>query len=345
MNILIVGSKEIWAFENHYIKNLMDLNIKVSMYPAQNIFYKYYYKNLVNKLIHRAGLSKIYDNINKRLLKIVYENNYDIVWIFKGMEIFPDTITKIKDKGCKVVNFNPDNPFEYTFRGSGNKNVLNSIDKYDLHLCYKMSFKERIENEYHISAIWLPFGYEETEINLPDKYSEIKRVCFIGNPDGHRADIIEKLAAEDIPLDIYGHNWKKWIKPNKKYDINYYDAVYSNEFNKIAPLYRIQLNIFRPQNKDSHNMRTFEMPGLGCIMLAPHSKEHCILFKDKEEAFFYNDFNDLLNKSIEILNLTFDEAAVIRKNAIKRCVNSGYSYKNRAKEVVKIFNDILIPKI
>ena len=340
MNILIVGSNKIWAFENHYIKHLKSLCADVSSFPAHDIFYEYYYKNIFKKIIFRSGLSNIYKKINSLLIENVSKYKYDIVWIFKGMEIFPQTIEQIKRTGCKVVNFNPDHPFDFTFRGSGNKNVLNSISKYDLHLCYSIPVMERIKKEFKIPALWLPFGYEETEITLPDENSEIKRVCFIGNPDKHRAGMIKKLASAKTPIAVYGNNWKEWIKPNTKYNIKYHDAIYKDNFNKTAPLYRIQLNFFRPQNKDSHNMRTFEMPGLGCIMLAPDSNEHHILFKENEEAFFYKNFDDMLFQVKKIMKLDFDEAYKIRQNAIQRCQTSGYNYKTRAKDVTLYFKNI-----
>ncbi len=341
MNILIVGSNKVWAFENHYIKHLKTLGIKVDAFPAHDIFYDYYYKNNFNKILFRSGISNIYQRINKQLIDKVSQNKYDIVWIFKGMEIFPETIVRIKETGSKVVNFNPDHPFEYTFRGSGNKNVLKSIGKYDLHLCYSIPVMERIKTEYNIPAVWLPFGYEESIIHLPSPNSEINRVCFIGNPDDHRTALIKKLASSNIPIDLYGNNWNKWIKPNKKYDLKYHEAIYKDDFNKTASRYRVQLNFFRPQNEDSHNMRTFEMPGLGCIMLAPESKEHQLLFNENQETFFYKDFNDMLFKIKTILNLSYDEALQIRKNAINRCTTSGYTYKDRAAQVLKHFEELL----
>jgi hypothetical protein len=341
MKILVVGSNKEWAFENHYIKHLVNQEQQISSFPAHDIFYTYYYKNIFNKLIFRIGLSSIYKTINDKLIKLTNSEKFDVLWVFKGMEIFPETLEKIKMASVKIVNFNPDHPFVHTFRGSGNSNVKNSIGCYDLHLCYNLSVKNRIEAEYKIKCEWLPFGYEEAEVKFPTRENEILRGCFIGTPDKYRASTLKQLAESGLPIDLYGQGWEKWVPAHKGMDLSYHPAVYKTDFNKVATKYRLQLNIFRPHNDNSHNMRTFEMPALGCIMLAPESREHSLLFNDSKEAFFYKNEIDLYNKALSILNMDYETALVIRKKAYYRSLDSEYCYRKRAEQVIKIFKTLL----
>ena len=64
MKILIVGSNNIWAIENTYIKYLQE-NHEVTLFNAHGDFLNYYHKNLINKIIFRLGLSTILLKINK----------------------------------------------------------------------------------------------------------------------------------------------------------------------------------------------------------------------------------------------------------------------------------------
>lgn len=340
MKILIVGSKKEWALENHYIKHLSSLGVEVGCYDAHDIFYDFYHKSRLNKVLFRSGLSKIYDSINEDLIQIVEENKYTIVWVFKGMEIFPKTLKTLKTRDVHLVNFNPDHPFLYNFKGSGNSNVLNSIGLFDLHLCYNLAVKHKIEDEFKIKSVWLPFGYEEANVILPQEKDEILRACFIGNPDKFRVDMITNLAQNGVPLSLYGNDWKNWIKPQRTFDIKYHSAVYKSDFNKIASKYRVQLNIFRHHNENSHNMRTFEMPGLGCIMLAPRSEDHAVLFENGSEILMYENQDELLSLTKKVLNFDYNKALNFRGNALKRSVNSGYSYKARTKLVFDLFKGI-----
>ncbi|WP_282041191.1 glycosyltransferase [Winogradskyella flava] len=341
MKILIVGSKKEWAFENYYLKHLKPICDEVEIFDGHDMFYDYYYKSIINKVIFRSGFSNIYKKINQKLLDLLEQDKYDIIWVFKGMEIYPETLVKIKVMGLKLVNFNPDHPFVYNYRGSGNKNVLNSIKHYHLHLCYNLNVKSKIEKEIGARCEWLPFGFEHRETNhVLTEIEEIKRACFIGNPDEFRAKYLIMLSARGIPIDVYGNNWDTWIEKKDGVHITCFDPIYKEDFDKTAVKYRLQLNIFRPHNDNSHNMRTFEMPGLGCIMLAPDSKEHQIFFKINEEAFFYSDIEDMALQAKMILDMPFSNARKVRENAVNRSLKSGYSYKSRAKLVYNYFENI-----
>lgn len=342
MRILIVGSKQEWAFENHYLKHLEPLCDCINIFAAHDMFYDYYYTSIRNKLLFRLGLSNIYSSINNKLVKYLQDKPYDIVWVFKGMELYPKTITLIKEMGIKLVNLNPDHPFIHTYRGSGNKNVLESIPYFHLHLCYNLNVKKRIENNYNIWCEWLPFGFEQRpDQSFPSAQEEVLRCCFIGNPDNYRSEVLLKIAESGIPLDLYGNQWEKWLKPTMALDIRYHDPVYKNDFDKTAIKYRLHINIFRPHNDNSHNMRSLEMPGLGCIMLAPESKEHHLLFKENKEVFFYNNIQDLLTKALFILNMPYEEALHIRMHCRTMSAEKGYDYASRAKQVSTYFKKLI----
>jgi spore maturation protein CgeB len=82
-------------------------------------------------------------------------------------------------------------------------------------------------------------------------------------------------------------------------------------------------------------MRSFEVPGAGGILLAPATTEHNIFFKDGEEAFLFKSVEDCVNKAQKILELSKSEADRIRDHARKRSVESGYTYKSRAKQALQ----------
>ncbi|PCJ25991.1 MAG: hypothetical protein COA97_06690 [Flavobacteriales bacterium] len=333
MKLLIVGSNKIEAIENAYVEHLKD-KCEINFFNAHGTFLDYYHKNLFNKLVYRTGLSTILNKINATLLKEINKIKPDVIWVFKGMEIFPKTLKKIKELGITLVNYNADHPFEYMSKGSGNKNVFEGIKYYHHHFSYSQQIVERIKKEYSISSSWLPFGYF-TAIPPPVNRETIKnKICFIGNPDKERAKIIDLLLEHDIPVDVYGNGWNKFITSNKNLTI--FGPVYTKEFNTTAQKYRIQLNVFRPHNIGSHNMRTFEMPALGCIMLAPSSKEHLELFGNGKEAFYYENEIDLIEKCTYIMTLFVSEVKTIQMNAYNRSISSNYSYKDRAAQVLKI---------
>lgn len=337
---MLVGSDKVFAIENFYIKYLRTGGHTVIHYPAQSLFYDYLQKSLFNKSLFRLGYRKIYRNINKELKEKIIQNNPDILFVFKGMEIFPETLICAKKRGIKLVNYNPDNPFIFSGRGSGNKNITASISLYDIHLTYNLSVKKRIETELNIPVGILPFGFELNDENYNEccQEHEIIKPCFLGNPDSFRAKFILQIAEEGIKLDVYGHDWSKYVQhPN----INIFDPVFGIDFWNTLRKYRVQLNLMRPHNPESHNMRSFEVPGVGGIQLAPYTPDHRTYFEPEKEIFLYADIDECVNQIKKLLALKANEAMEIRNCARMRSINSGYSYKDRTKQALEKIKAII----
>ncbi|HFA51387.1 MAG TPA: hypothetical protein ENJ95_20435, partial [Bacteroidetes bacterium] len=259
MKILIAGHNNAWALERHYAKH-MSKHADIVLYPAEDVFDEFYHVSVLNKIKFKLNLSSIYKKISDQLLAKISVEKPDVVWIIKGMRILPKTILAIKQQGVKTVNYNTDHPFYFSGKGSGNKNITDSIGLYDLHLCYHQEVKNRIEKEYGLPTADLPFGFELDqelfeEIN---KQAKTNRVCFIGNPDKIRAGYINFLTENGLEVDVYGRDWKKALPRNTSANIR--GAIYGKEFWEKMNAYRVQLNIFKPHNDHSHNMRTFEIP-------------------------------------------------------------------------------------
>jgi spore maturation protein CgeB len=343
MKILLVGSQKEWAIENHYKRYLAERGAEVELFPIHDLFYDFYYKSLFNKVTYKLFPTYVFKDLNRQLIKLISSSDFEVIWIFKGMEIFPETLKTIKrTTKSKLVNYNPDHPFQFSGKGSGNSNVLESIGLYDLHFCYHPDVLQKIEQEYKVPCTYLPFGYEPAEVNLPGEEEEILKACFIGNPDKKRAQYLQYLIDRGVPLDVYGNGWSNVIRPNKNTCM--FSAIYGEELNRIAPRYRVQINIFRAHNEGAHNMRTFEMPGMGCCVVAPKSPDHRQFFKEGGEILLYRDLDDLLSKIHELLSWSFKNANNMRNAALKRSNQAGYDYASKSKMALSFFESLVCEK-
>jgi len=100
--------------------------------------------------------------------------------------------------------------------------------------------------------------------------------------------------------------------------------------------YSIQLNIFRPHNIGSHNMRTFEIPAIGGLQLAPESAENREFFLPDSEIVLYSsveELNEKINWLLENPNIVKD----IKEASYKKCLASEYSYFHRSKLASDVF--------
>jgi spore maturation protein CgeB len=339
MKLLIVGSNRIYAIENFYVKYLIELGVNVLHFQAQHMFYNFYQKNILNKVTYRLGLSTILKIINEKFKNDVEQFEPDLIWIFKGMEILPDSLKWAKSRNIKLVNFNGDSPFIFSGRGSGNSNVTNSISLYDLFLTYSREDKRTMESRHKIRSEILPFGFDlsNTLFKECSRIEEVKGVCFLGNPDSHRGDFLNKLAAKNIKIDVYGNNWNKFVKHA---NIRVFDPIYGDDFWRVLRRYRVQLNLMRPHNPTTHNMRSFEAGGIGAIQLAPNTQDHQFYFKENEEIFLFKDLESCANQIAEIKQLSVDEANAIRRNARERSLLDGYSYEKRSMQVLSFLKTL-----
>lgn len=337
MKILLIGSDYNWSIERIYKSELEALGNHVQIFAAQNMFYDYYYKSVLYKIIYRVGLSRVLTEINKILLSKVEKEQFDLIWIFKGMEIFPETLKSLKKRTRKLINYNPDNPFIFSSKGSGNKNVTQSIPLFDLHLTYNSWVKYKIESEYKIRTEILTFGFYDAAIQNLDLNSEeeVFTVCFLGNPDTYRAAIINSLLEYGIEVHLYGNNWNKYIKNNLAVIRN---PVYGTEFYKTLRKYRVQLNIMRLHNLNSHNMRSMEIPGVGGVMLAPLTPDHSTFFDVEQQIFVYYNELDLVQQAKRILATDKMIINKLREEARKKVLEQ-FTYKIQAKRILSYLED------
>ncbi len=341
MKILVAGNSKPWSIERYFIKYLGESGAEVVLYPSGDIVFDFHTKNIFNKILFRTKIVTKYPQVNKGLLQKVREVKPDVVWVFKGMEIYPQTLKQLRKEGFRLANFNPDHPFIIIGRGSGNKNVVDSVGLYDLHFCYQHELQREIEQRFQLATRFLPFAYDTGDVSYIEssQITEIQRVCFQGNPDAYRVHVVNLLTTAGIPVDVYGNGWDK-TKIGGKDGVNIFPIAPRPDFWRKNQEYRVQLNLFREYNFGSHNMRTFEIPVAGGIQLAPYSEEQAEFFEENKEIFFFHDMDELIRKAKAILSLPAEQAAEIRKNARCRSLSSGYSFADRAKTVFNAFQNL-----
>lgn len=333
MKILISYSENPTYLQYHYYKYLSaNLSSVVQGFAHNDLVHIYRNRSIIHRLIYRFFSPIVLNNINKLLLEKIDRFNPDVLVVFKGMEIYPGTLSQAKKKGVKLVNYNLDHPLEYHTQGSGNRYVRQSIDLYDMHISYSYKIIDALSRRRKSTVTaYLPFGhYVSPELYARyHKIESVNRVCFVGNPDKNRAEFLQAFCNSGLQVDVFGSDWRRYLSENELLRI--YPAVYGEDFWRTLRRYTIQLNIFRPHNYESHNMRSFEIPAIGGIMLAPRSEEHSLFFKEGVECFFYDSVDEAISVSKRLLLTSNSDLERIRIGARERSVKDCYHYRFRAK--------------
>jgi hypothetical protein len=330
--ILIVGNSAPWAIENFYQNHLKNLGYKVELF---NVSEFYNTKSIIERLRFKLMDLSLFKQVNVQLLAYCERVRPDIIWVFKGIEIYPETLMRLNIMGVFLVNYNPDHPFLRSSPSHGGINIEHSIPFYNLLFSYRKDLVTIFREKYCKPAEVLPFGYElkDSEFNRLKVSEQFQRVCFIGMPDKERTAILLYLARMGFKIDIFSELYynKKVLACNNNIILN--KPAYGDEFWRTIMSYRVQLNFLRKHNKNSHNQRTFEVPGAGGVLLTEFSDEQSDFFNEGREIFFFRSVSELPDQISSVLALSKDDSIQLRINARKRSEEHGYSYEERAKIV------------
>jgi hypothetical protein len=190
----------------------------------------------------------------------------DLVIVMKGALLNSRSIELLRVRfGSPVVCWNPDSPFDYAIsnRGGG---IPRTITAYDAYITWAEDVAECLER--FVSCIFVvPFAWDPSIIRETAGSGEAQdRVVFIGTASRERTEQLKRLA--HLRPVVYGNRWPRID------GIDLRPPVKGREFSKVVGEARWNINLLRPQNALSHNMRTFELVGAGGSQIAPATEDH-----------------------------------------------------------------------
>lgn len=344
MKILLLGSFDRGALENYYVNGFLSKPITLEKFDITESYYSKLAASLANRVINKVKPSIFFRSINALLLEYIDKRYYDAIIVFKGLTLFPHTIAELKKKTRLLCCYNPDHPFKFFSEGSGNENILKSIQFYDIYFSYARRIATDLQSRYKVGSYVVPFGYDSA--SFPPESDQGKQFgdkwLFIGAFDNARALFLKRLDESDI--DIYGDS--KWISRNR-------NNIVGKKYYRGKPLYNVDykqairysngvFNLLRRQNleEQSHNMRTFEVPGYGGVLIANRTEEQMSFFEDNKEAVYFDSIDELKDK-LHYLRKHPRRIEEIKSAALERSKRSGYSYADRSDEIYRIIENHL----
>lgn len=278
-------------------------------------------------------------NANGQIRKAVDDFRYDVVWIDKGITIEPDTLMYIKQKApsTKLVSYSPDT---MTLRHNQSKQYIDGLKYYDVVFTTKSYAMEGLRQMGARHVYFVNNAYEST-FHYPRNLTSEDRnrlggdVGFVGMWEPERCKSILYLAEHGINVRVFGdRRWHKYknISPNLRIEDK---PLYNEDYAKSFKAFKICLCFLRKINFDLQTTRSVEIPACGGFMLGERTSEHLQLFKEGEEAEFFNDDEEMLRKCKYYLSHDVERNA-IAEAGYQRCLRSGYSNNETVERMLKI---------
>lgn len=275
---------------------------------------------------------------NKQIKELIRRNTYDIIWIDKGITINPGTLKRIKktQPQAKIISYSPDNML---VRLNQSQNYLKSIHLYDYHITTKSFVIDEMKKmgaknvKFVCKSYESKFHYPRT-VNESDFMRLGADVGFVGAWEKERMESILYLTRNGIRVRVFGDKkWKvcKGDNPNLIIEDN---GLYDEDYSKSFRCFKISLCFLRKINSDQQTARTMEIPASGGFMLAERTQEHRDLFKEGEEAEFFDSDEELLEKCRYYL-VHEQERKKIIEGGLRRCKVSGYSNLETIRKIIK----------
>ena len=270
----------------------------------------------------------------------------DLIVIFKCPWLRPKMLKDLKENTKSIVfHFNADSPFDMpkgkifrNIRGNYHPNLIKTIPFYD---CYFTWNKKLILDIYDVGAKhveYLPFAWDP-EIHKPAEFAQEytsdigSDIGFIGNWSPEREKWLSFVSNEN--LKIWGaYLWERATSKVVKTKWTHYEP-FGEELARIVRFTKVNINFLRDQNKGSHNMRTFEIPGCAGFLLTERSKEQLEFFEEDKEIACFSKPEELIGKIKYYLSR--DNLRSKMTEAAHRKVLHGHTYLDRAKSMLKVY--------
>lgn len=337
-SLLVLGAASPAAIENVFVSGFQKAGVQVDLFDSYDRYIKAYKTSVFHKVVNKISASFLYRSVNRELLEFLRGRHYDAILVFKGMELFPETLVKIKKHGSVLANFNGDHPFVFFFSGSGNSNVKNGIPFYDVHFSYAKSLVEKLKKDYNKAAFRIPFGFNSNLVSKMTTRDErfAGNFVFVGAYDQQRANYLDGL--QHPLLTIYGDERWKTRNLHRPFLQNAYQnkSLYGEDYMHALQSSQGVINILREQNlmEDSHNMRTFEVPGFGGLLITQRTGEQMEFFEEDKEAVYFDSMEELRSK---LDHLAANPALIekIKQAGYQRSISSDYSYDHRSRQLLQ----------
>jgi spore maturation protein CgeB len=291
-----------------------------------------YNRSFFDKVLYRAKLPNDPGRINRRVIARQCAVSFDIIFIVKGVYIWPWTLTKLKKMGAVCVFWSNDDMWGWHNRniwftlGARHYNLVVTQKSYNCNPDELPSIGARVLFQ---DKAYDPAVHDRIDDSSPGR---CHGVVFVGTCEADRYRSLTYLAENGVAVDIYGWGSRppQNVNPNLRFHNHH---LYGREYAEVFSGSTICLNFLRRKSRDIQTGRSVEIPACGGFMLAERTIEHQRLFREGLEAEFFDTDVELLEK----VSYYLKEPELCRRIAAAgydKTRNAGYSLDSRIIEIV-----------
>jgi spore maturation protein CgeB len=293
---------------------------------------------------YRAGPAL--NEMNAALIRTAEQIRPDAVFLFRGDNIFPDTVRHLRAVGRHVLGWNNDDPFSARAPRYRWRNFVRAIPLYDRLWAYRHSNAA----EFHArgckrTGVLRSFYLRELNYPIDDTAASPYRaqVSFIGHwEDDGRERFVERLLREPgIDFRLWGTLWERSrLSRRLKRKFGPIQPLLREDYNLAINSADISLVFLSKLNNDTYTRRCFEIPITGTMMLSQYTADLATMFREGEEAEFFRTEDEMVDKIRYYLRHD-DARRKLGQAGQRRVLRDGHEALDRARTVLDTLRDDL----
>lgn len=261
--------------------------------------------------------------VNRFVLQMLPPSKTDLVWIGKGVLLYPSTVRIIRQRADTLIHYTPDT----AFYGNQSRFFNTTMNDYDLIVTTKSFEVDHYHRYVAAEKLFLTTQGYDPNVHYPRTDIEKKtQAVIIGLCEPDREKCVRILRANKIPVVVGGKGWENIVRSFYGDDGFTFlgEKVFGESYARALCEATIGLGLMSKTFPELHTTRTMEIPACGTILATQKTSETARFFQDNEVLFFSN-FEDLAQK-IKFYFSEPNSAQLLADRGRKKLLNQPFSY-------------------
>ena len=280
----------------------------------------------------RARSGPLVHRFNQDVKEKTKKGQYDLVWVDKGVYLWPKTMAYLRKRSTLMVHFTPD----AAFLVNGSRHFRKTASNYDLLVTTKSFEINHYKNLVSADRVLLTTQAYDRNLHRPLQSSGKKRkaAVFIGLCEPDRETCMDSLLSHDVPVRLGGRGWSKFLRRHRGNENLHFlgEDVFGVDYVREYSSSAVGLGLLSKRFPELHTTRTFEIPACGALLATERNQETAEFFDDDQVLFFESyeqlarDLKSLLEQPGKLMQLA--------NNGHRRVISGGFDYSNVLQRVL-----------
>ncbi|MFZ5746853.1 MAG: CgeB family protein [Pseudomonadota bacterium] len=243
--------------------------------------------------------------VRRSVLRHTAGKRYDLCFVNQGELISRELVQDLRLISGAVVNYMCDNPFVER-DGRRWRMFLDAVPQYDLFVAKTMPLVHEAGRRGARAIQRFLAADEIVHRPRPETAADAgafrSDVAFVGTWMPERGPMVVRLLDAGINVRIFGVHWNKAPEYERlKHAIAMPHMLDDEEYVRAVQYAKIALGFLSVGNRDEHTSRSLEIPAIGALLCAQRTSEHLAMYREGEEAIFWDDMDECASQCRALL--------------------------------------------